>query len=296
MMRVLVTGSRGQVGHCLTQQLSTMKGVVFLAVDRDQLDITHHAQVDAVVNEFKPNIIINAAAHTAVDRAEQEIELSYAINRDGPQYLAQAAYKVGAVILHISTDYVFSGDKPSSYLESDPTAPQGVYGESKLAGEIAVAQACPRHIILRTAWVFGEHGNNFVKTMLRLAQTRDALCVVADQYGGPTYAGDIANALLMMGKAIVKGKSTAFGAYHFSGLPHVSWHEFACTIFAKAREQGILNKPLQVNAITTQEYPTPAKRPANSRLETQKIHQHFSVVASDWCAALNHLIDYKSEV
>lgn len=295
MMRVLVTGSRGQVGHCLVQQLSTMKEVEFLAVDRDQLDITHSAQVDAVVNEFKPNIIINAAAHTAVDRAEQEIELSYAINRDGPHYLAQAAQKVGAAILHISTDYVFSGDKPNPYLETDPTAPQGVYGESKLAGEIAVAQACPRHIILRTAWVFGEHGNNFVKTMLRLAQTRDALGVVADQYGGPTYAGDIANALLMMAKAIVDGKSTAFGVYHFSGLPHVSWHEFACTIFDKARDQGILNKSLQVNAITTQEYPTPAKRPANSRLDTQKIHQHFGVVASDWQTALNHLIDYKSK-
>ncbi|ELU9849708.1 dTDP-4-dehydrorhamnose reductase [Vibrio cholerae] len=295
MMRVLVTGRRGQVGRCLVQQLSTMKEVEFLAVDRDQLDITYPAQVDAVVNEFKPNIIINAAAHTAVDRAEQEIELSYAINRDGPHYLAQAAQKVGAAILHISTDYVFSGDKPNPYLETDPTAPQGVYGESKLAGEIAVAQACPRHIILRTAWVFGEHGNNFVKTMLRLAQTRDALGVVADQYGGPTYAGDIANALLMMAKAIVEGKSTAFGVYHFSGLPHVNWHEFACTIFDKARDQGVLNKSLQVNAITTQEYPTPAKRPANSRLDTQKIHQHFGVVASDWQTALNHLIDYKSE-
>lgn len=295
MMRVLVTGSHGQVGHCLTQQLSAMKGVEFLAVDRDQLDITNPTQVDAVVSEFKPNIIINAAAHTAVDRAEQEIELSYAINRDGPLYLAQAAHRVGAVMLHISTDYVFAGDKPSAYIESDPTDPQGVYGESKLAGEIAVAQACPKHIILRTAWVFGEHGNNFVKTMLRLAQARDALGVVADQYGGPTYAGDIADALLTMAKALFGGESMAFGVYHFSGLPHVSWHDFACSIFDKAREQGLLDKPLQVDAITTKEYPTPAKRPANSRLETQKIHQSFGVVASDWRAALNHLIDYKSE-
>ncbi|MEH0373775.1 dTDP-4-dehydrorhamnose reductase [Vibrio mimicus] len=295
MMRVLVTGSHGQVGCCLTQQLNAMGDVELLAVDRDQLDITNLTQVDSVVNEFKPNIIINAAAHTAVDRAEQEIELSYAINRDGPQYLAQAAHRVGAAMLHISTDYVFAGDKPNAYLETDPTAPQGVYGQSKLAGEIAVAQACPRHIILRTAWVFGEHGNNFVKTMLRLAQTRDALGVVVDQYGGPTYAGDIANALLTMAKAIVEGKSIAFGVYHFSGVPHVSWHEFACTIFDKAREQGLLSNNLQVNAIATQEYPTPAKRPANSRLDTQKIHEHFGLVASDWQAALNHLIDYKSK-
>ncbi|ASG04785.1 dTDP-4-dehydrorhamnose reductase [Vibrio anguillarum] len=295
MMRVLVTGSHGQVGYCLAHQLNSMVDVEFLAVDREQLDITNPCHVNSVVNEFKPNIIINAAAHTAVDRAEQEAELSYAINRDGPKHLAQAAHKVGAAILHISTDYVFSGDKPSAYIEADPTSPLGVYGKSKLAGEIAVAQACPRHIILRTAWVFGEHGNNFVKTMLRLAQTRDALGVVSDQYGGPTYAGDIANALLMMAKAIVEEKPTAFGVYHFSGTPHVSWYDFACAIFDKAREQELLNKPLQVNAITTKDYPTSAKRPANSKLDTQKIHQHFGVVASDWRAALNHLIDYKSE-
>lgn len=295
MMRVLVTGSHGQVGYCLTQQLNAMADVEYLAVDRDQLDITNQNQVNSVVNEFKPNIIINAAAHTAVDKAEQEVELSYAINRDGAKYLAQAAHNVGAAILHISTDYVFAGDKHGEYVEADLTAPQGVYGESKLAGEIAVAQACPRHIILRTAWVFGEHGNNFVKTMLRLAQTRDELGVVADQYGGPTYAGDIANALLTMAKAMVDGEFTAFGVYHFSGSPHVSWHDFSCTIFDKAREQGILNKPLQVNAITTEDYPTPAKRPVNSKLDCHKIEQVFGVTPSDWKAALNHLIDYKSE-
>ncbi|EEY46452.1 dTDP-4-dehydrorhamnose reductase [Vibrio mimicus] len=295
MMRILVTGCHGQVGYCLTQQLSAMADVEFLAVDREQLDITNLTQVDLVVNEFKPNVIINAAAHTAVDRAEQEIELSYAINRDGPQYLAQAANRVGALILHISTDYVFAGDKLCAYVETDPTSPQGVYGQSKLAGEIAVAQACSRHIILRTAWVFGEHGNNFVKTMLRLAEIRDTLGVVADQFGGPTYAGDIAKALITMAKAIVEGKSVAFGVYHFSGVPHLSWHKFACTIFDNAREQALLSKTLQVNAITTKDYPTPAKRPSNSRLDSRKIHQNFGIAASDWQAALLHLVDYTSE-
>lgn len=291
MMRVLVTGSRGQVGHCLAQQLSTMKEVEFLAVDRDQLDITYHAQVDAVVNEFKPNFIINAAAHTAVDRAEQEIELSYAINRDGPHYLAQAANKVGAAILHISTDYVFSGDKPNPYLETDPTAPQGVYGESKLAGEIAVAQACPRHIILRTAWVFCETGNNFVKTMLRLAQARDELGVVADQVGGPTYSGDIAATLITIAQSLHNGNHD-YGIFHFAGLPHVSWHQFATEIFNQANEQGIISKVMRVNAITSDQYPTPAKRPANSKLNCQKIEQTFGIKPSDWQTALSNLKGY----
>lgn len=294
-MKIMITGCDGQVGSCLVQQLNGRADIEYLAVDRDQLDITDATAVEQMVQAFRPDAIINAAAHTAVDKAEQEVALSYAINRDGPHHLAKAANAVGAAMLHISTDYVFAGDKQGEYAEGDATDPQGVYGMSKLAGEQAVAAACPRHIILRTAWVFCETGNNFVKTMLRLAQNRDELGVVADQYGGPTYAGDIANVLLMMAKVLVEGESTAFGVYHFSGSPHVSWHEFACDIFDKAREQGMLNKPLQVNAITTKEYPTPAKRPANSRLETQKIQQHFGVVASDWRAALNHLIDYKSE-
>ncbi|EGR3970394.1 dTDP-4-dehydrorhamnose reductase [Vibrio cholerae] len=292
-MRILVTGSRGQVGHCLVQKLSIMKEVVFLAVDRDQLDITHPAQVDAVVNEFKPNIIINAAAHTAVDRAEQEIELSYAINRDGPHYLAQASQKVGASILHISTDYVFSGDKPNPYLETDPTAPQGVYGESKLAGEIAVAQACPRHIILRTAWVFGEHGNNFVKTMLRLAQSRDELSIVGDQFGGPTYAGDVADALISMVQYIEQGSKPKWGVYHFSGMPYSSWYDFASAIFQAAEQYKVLVKQPLLSSIPTSAYPTPAKRPANSRLDCSKLETQFGIKPSDWQSALNNIQAYK---
>ncbi|EMK3306569.1 dTDP-4-dehydrorhamnose reductase [Vibrio vulnificus] len=290
-MRVLVTGSRGQVGHCLTQQLSSMEEVVFLAVDRDQLDITIPAQVDTVVNEFKPNIIINAAAHTAVDRAEQEIELSYAINRDGPHYLAQAAQKVGAAILHISTDYVFEGNKVGEYVETDVTNPQGVYGASKLAGEIAVAEACDKHVILRTAWVFGEHGNNFVKTMLRLAANRDELSIVGDQFGGPTYAGDIAKALVEIAKTISNDKPVEYGVYHYSGLPHVSWYEFADAIFNAAVKERIVNKP-KLSSIATEQYPTPAKRPCNSKLSTRKINEAFAIEASDWAKALQNIKAY----
>lgn len=291
-MRVLITGCYGQVGCGLTEQLAKDANTEVLALDRDSLDITNQDAVNAAVTEFKPSIIINAAAHTAVDKAEEEVELSYAINRDGPKYLAQAAQDVGAAILHISTDYVFEGNKLGEYTESDATNPQGVYGASKLAGEVAVAKGCDKHIILRTAWVFGENGNNFVKTMLRLGSTRDALNIVGDQIGGPTYAGDIANALIHIAKRIDHGDDIEFGVYHFSGLPHVSWYEFAETIFDTAVGQGLIHKKPSLNSITTEQYPTPAKRPSNSRLSTKKINNVFSIKASDWKMALNNIQAY----
>lgn len=294
-MKILITGSYGQVGSCLVRQLQSMSDVEFMAVDRDELDITDKAQVESVVREFGPDAIINAAAHTAVDKAEEEVELSYAINRDGPKNLAEAAQKVGAAILHISTDYVFAGDKEGCYIEADPVSPQGVYGQSKLAGEIEVAKACERHIILRTAWVFGEQGNNFVKTMLRLAQTRDTLGVVADQFGGPSYAGDIASTLLTIAKSIVENNNQAYGVYHYSGLPHVSWCDFAKTIFEKSVDQGCLKQAPVVNAIRTEDYPTPAKRPANSKLDTSLIYEKFGIEASNWQAALNNIAEYKGK-
>ncbi|OEE57332.1 dTDP-4-dehydrorhamnose reductase [Enterovibrio norvegicus] len=293
-MKLLITGSLGQVGSCLVKQLSTMDDVEFLALDREELDITNANQVDDLVATFKPDAIINAAAHTAVDRAEEEVELSYAINRDGPSNLAKAANKVGAAILHISTDYVFAGDKDGEYVESDETGPQGVYGKSKLAGELAVAEACERHIILRTAWVFSEHGGNFVKSMLRLVQTRDTLGIVADQFGGPTYAGDIAKALLDIATSIVKGGNTGFGVHHYSGMPHVGWYDFANTIFDEATQQGVLTSAITVNPIATSDYPTQAKRPANSRLNNNKIYIQFGISPSDWKLALKNLKDYAS--
>ncbi|MCK8087080.1 dTDP-4-dehydrorhamnose reductase [Vibrio sp. 1CM8B] len=291
-MRILITGCHGQVGSSLTEQLASHENTEVLALDREHLDITNQDAVNAAVAEFKPSIIINAAAHTAVDKAEEEVDLSYAINRDGPKYLAQAAQSVGAAILHISTDYVFEGNKAGDYVETDATNPQGVYGESKLAGEIAVAQACDKHIILRTAWVFGESGNNFVKTMLRLGANRDALSIVGDQFGGPTYAGDIANALIQIAKRINQGDAVEYGVYHYSGLPHVSWFDFADAIFDVAVEQGVLDKKPILTSITTDQYPTPAKRPSNSRLSTEKVTLGYSVKASDWKAALNNIQAY----
>ncbi|WIG81898.1 dTDP-4-dehydrorhamnose reductase [Photobacterium damselae] len=296
-MKVLITGSHGQVGSCLVEQLKISPNTEILAVDRNELDITSQFDVIKSVNEFKPHIIINAAAHTAVDKAETEVDLSYAINRDGPLYLAQAAENVGALLLHISTDYVFSGDKDGIYIETDRVDPQGVYGKSKLAGEQAIIDNCSRAIILRTAWVFGEEGNNFVKTMLRLAQQQDELSVVADQFGGPTYAGDIATTLIAIAKTIMAEgdnfESSKYGIYHYSGLPHTSWNGFAQNIFDKAVEQKVLNKAPIVKGIKTEDYPTPAKRPANSKLNTQKITETFGIQASDWQCALNQLSDYQ---
>ncbi|MCG3748313.1 MULTISPECIES: dTDP-4-dehydrorhamnose reductase [Vibrio] len=290
-MRVLITGCNGQVGHCLTERLKNKAEI--LAHDYEGLDITDPVAVSKTVADFKPDYIINAAAHTAVDRAEQEVELSNAINRDGPQYLAQAAENCGAVMLHISTDYVFDGEGDKPYLESDQTDPQGVYGQSKLAGEIAVAKSCKKHLILRTAWVFGEHGNNFVKTMLRLVPTRDDLNIVGDQFGGPTYAGDIADALIAMVGYIEQGQRPEWGVYHFTGMPYASWFEFATKIFQLAESKGVLAKQPKISSIPTSAYPTPAKRPANSRLDCRKIENQFGIKPSDWNSALENIQAYK---
>lgn len=291
-MKVLITGKNGQVGNCLVSQLSNMTEINFLALGREELDITNAEQVSKIVNEYKPSIIINAAAYTAVDKAESEVELANAINNLGPKNLAKAAAQVNAAIIHISTDYVFAGNKDGLYTETDEVNPQGVYGQTKLAGEQSVAQECDAHIILRTAWVFSEFGNNFVKTMLRLAQTRDTLGVVGDQFGGPTYASDIAKAIVSIAQQLQQG-STKFGVYNYSGYPHVSWQEFASEIFEKALAKNLIQSPITVNSILTADYPTPAKRPANSKLDCSKITTDFSIQPSDWKAALNNIQQYK---
>lgn len=290
MKKVLITGSHGQVGYCLTNVLAGREDVDVIAYDRDVLDITNESQVASVLAELAPDVIINCAAHTAVDKAETDVEMSNAINRDGPRHLAQAAESLDAVMLHISTDYVFDGDKAEPYLETDTPNPKGVYGQSKLAGEEAVATHCSRYAILRTAWVFGEHGNNFVKTMLRLGQNRPELGIIGDQFGGPTYAGDIAKALVAMMDGFT-GPEQA-GVYHFSGAPHVSWYQFAKAIFASADKHGVLPQTPQVNEITADQYPLPAPRPANSRLNCDKIEQVFAIAPSDWQSALENIRQY----
>ncbi len=292
-MKILVTGCKGQVGTSLVGLLELRDDVELIALDRDRLDITERQAVESIVVELAPDIIVNAAAYTAVDKAEIDIPLATAINRDGPLFLAEAAQKVGAALLHISTDYVFDGRKKDAYTEQDLTSPQSVYGQTKLEGEQAVASICERHIILRTAWVFSEYGNNFVKTMLRLAKTNENLSIVGDQFGGPTYALDIAQALVRIADRIVAKSDVEFGTYHFSGLPHVSWYEFANAIFAAAESQTLIAKPPILKSITTAEYPTAAKRPANSKLNVEKIFSSFEIEASDWQRALNNLSAYQ---
>ncbi|MEM9602037.1 MAG: dTDP-4-dehydrorhamnose reductase [Pseudomonadota bacterium] len=290
-MRVLITGGDGQLGHSLRRETADLSWSVTVC-NRTELDITDAARVDAAVAELQPQLVINAAAYTAVDRAESEREAAFAVNAHGAGHLAQAAAAVGAACFHVSTDYVFSGESDTAYRETDAPAPCGVYGESKLAGEVAVAEANPHHLILRTAWVFSEQGANFVKAMLRLGQARDELGVVDDQVGGPTYAGDIARTLITLAHRVhaddAKDTLAAFpwGTYHYCGLPYVSWHGFATAIFERVAARGLFDVPT-VRSITTAEYPTAARRPANSRLDTHELTQAFGIQPGDWAAALD---------
>jgi len=291
MNKVMLVGKNGQVGRELAQRLIANKFDV-LALDRQELDITQGTDVMRQVLEFGPNFIVNCAAYTAVDRAESEVEAAYQGNELGPKNLALAANESGAVLLHLSTDYVFSGSKDGSYCELDPVAPSGVYGASKLAGEKAIAETCRLHIILRTAWVFGAQGNNFVKTMLRLARERDSLGVVDDQRGGPTYAGDIAAAIITIIQGVRVESFDGWGVYHFSGFPYVSWFDFASAIFTEAEKQSLLSSSPVLTPLSSEQYPTPAERPKNSCLDGGKITRVFGIEPSNWPGALEQLANY----
>lgn len=287
MTDFLVTGALGQVGQEL-QRTAMGRDAVF--VDRAALDITDAAAVAALVAELKPRVVINAAAYTAVDKAESERELAFKVNGEAPGYLARACADIGAALLHISTDYVFDGSGTRPWREGDPVAPLSVYGASKLAGEQAVQAALPRHVILRTAWVVSPFRGNFVKTMLRLAAERDELRVVADQFGGPTMAADIATACWRLADRIAVSHEPAyFGSFHFAGQPHVNWHDFACAIIAESARHG--GRQPKVTAITTAEYPLPAPRPANSRLDGARLERVHGIAAPDWRQSLKTLIE-----
>jgi len=288
--RVLITGCNGQVGFCLTEMLAGK--VELLALDRHALDITNKKDVFEIVTEFKPDYLLNAAAYTAVDQAEIDVDLAFSINHKGPMNLAEASESVGATMLHISTDYVFKGDALEPYSEKDKVEPKGVYGKSKLEGEKAVAEYCEKHLILRTAWVFGGHGNNFVKTMLRLSRDRNEISIVSDQFGGPTYAGDIAQALISIIEYIDAGNTPEWGVYHFSGEPYVSWFEFANSIFKSAVDAKLLDKMPVLKPISSAEFLTKADRPSNSRLNCQKIHKQFNVPPSDWLLEIKNIKSY----
>ena len=287
-MRVLVTGARGQVGHELLRLAP--QGFEVIGLGSAELDISDADAIHREVERLQPQLIINAAAYTAVDKAETEIERAHAINRDGPSNLGRAAERLGIPVFHISTDYVFSGDACVPYRESDPTGPSGVYGASKLAGEQALAAVCVCHLILRTSWVFGAHGNNFVKTMLRLGRERTELSVVADQQGCPTSAASIARALWRLAQCYQQAGELRWGLYHYSGTPACTWHDFAQAIFSQAQQLGLLARQPLVHAIASSQYPTPAKRPAWSVLDCSLLQQTQGIEAADWRVELKAVL------
>ncbi len=289
-MKLLVLGAGGQVGRELCR-LAWPAGYTLAAFARDGVDITSREAVFAAVARERPDIAINAAAYTAVDRAESEPDLAWAGNCTGPGNLAAACHEAAIPLIHISTDYVFDGTKTGAYREDDPVRPLGVYGASKEAGERAVRDALARHVILRTAWVYSAHGNNFVKTMLRLGAERPVLRVVADQTGSPTSAADIAAAIGTVVQRLAAG-NTNWGTYHFTGGGAVTWHGFAEAIFELAARSNATGRgpPPVVEAITTAEYPTPARRPANSVLDCTRIAEAFGIVPLPWRAALAEVL------
>ena len=288
-MNVLITGAQGQVGKELSA-IALEKGFNVIAASRAELDISQTQNVEQYMSQCQPDIVINAAAHTAVDKAEDELDLAFAINRDGAANLAIACSKLNIPLLHISTDYVFDGTNTASYNENDAVAPLGVYGESKWQGEEAIRQNLNHFIILRVAWVFGAQGNNFVKTMLRLGESRDELNVVADQFGGPSPAKDIAQTLITLVEKFQQNKTLAWGTYHYCGKEKTTWYDFASEIFKQAFELGILNKQIKVNPITTAEYPTAAKRPENSMLDCSKLASTFGIEMPLWKDGLKQVL------
>ncbi len=284
---ILVIGSTGQVASCLKDAIIGNNNR-FLFVGRPDFDISSYSQLTKVIEEFKPNLIINASAYTAVDKAEDEAELAYKINAEAVENLAIICQEKDIVLIHLSTDYVFDGNKISGYSETDQTNPLSVYGKSKLAGEESIRRHLPKHIIIRTSWVFSQYGTNFVKTMCRLAHEKDVLQVVSDQKGCPTYAGNIASVILKITSSILSnrtGSSGIWGTYHYSDSPVMTWYEFASEIFSILDQQYKLPVPKLI-PITTAQYPTKATRPFNSVLDCSLIKSTFGIAPSPSLDAL----------
>lgn len=290
--KILLTGIHGQVGNALAMAFSKNDAFAnnVVGLSREQLDLTDQDAIRRAVQTIRPDLIINPAAYTAVDKAEAEPELAYAINATAPQVLAEEAVKLGARLIHFSTDYVYAGNKVGAYVEDDVTQPLSVYGKSKLAGEEAIRAAGVQHLIFRTSWVYGAYGKNFMNTILRLANERDELRIVADQFGAPTSSTSIARAVLSV---LANWQSGFTGIYHLVNAGRTSWHAFATAIVEEYNRIQMAHglpllkvTPENIHAITTKEYPTPAMRPANSCLDCTKLNKDFSVTLPDWHMAL----------
>lgn len=275
---ILLLGAEGQLGRELTA-LAFVRHVSLAPLSRATCDITDSQALISAITRHRPNLIVNAAAYTAVDRAESEPEIAHKVNAVAPGLIAAAAAEANVPLLHISTDYVFDGSKTEAYDEDDSVAPLGVYGHTKEEGERRLREACSKHIILRTAWVYGIYGANFLKTMLRLANERSVLKVVADQRGCPTATADLAEAILAVHAELEKGNES-WGTYHFAGKGTASWYEFARTIMSE--RAAILETAPSVEPITTKDYPTPARRPANSALDSSRFATTFGLWSKPW--------------
>lgn len=299
MKKILLTGVNGQVGYAIQQlcALSDCHDLDIYTLTRAQLDLSNPDAIRQVIWSLKPNIIINPAAYTAVDKAESEPELAHAINAIAPQVIAQEAERVGASLIHFSTDYVYDGRKETAYLETDAVNPISVYGQTKLAGEDAIRHVGLPHIILRTSWVYGAHGKNFLNTILRLSAQHDHLRIVADQFGSPTSSHSIAHAVMQLLIRWQPQQASQTGVYHMTNGGSASWHRFACQIIREYEDQREAHHLMvlrarvdDVEAIPTSDYPTPATRPANSRLDNTKLKKVMDVELPLWQDALQEVI------
>jgi dTDP-4-dehydrorhamnose reductase len=288
--RIFIAGEHGQVAQALGYAYK-LRGDHVVMVGRSNISVTDQPHLLSAVMAFNPDLVVNAAAYTAVDKAEDDKEAAFAVNRDGAGFVAAAAEAADAPIIHLSTDYVFDGKKQTPYLETDPTNPLGVYGESKLAGEIAVTSCANYHVILRTSWVCSPIGHNFVKTMLRLARDRDAVAVVDDQWGAPTFASDLAAAIMSIGDklASVDDRSQFTGIYHASSAGETTWCRFAREIMVRLAAKG--GPRCRVHAIASSAYPTRAKRPQNSRFDCSRLKRVFGLSLPRWQTSLETCLD-----
>lgn len=282
-MKILVTGKNGQVGHELQRSLASLGKVV--AVDVEDCDLTDSAAIVSLVDKVKPSLIVNSAAYTAVDKAELEPEIAYAINVTAPKVLAAKANLLNIPIIHYSTDYIFDGTKDGVYVEDDPANPRSIYGKTKWEGEKNVRAMCSHNVILRTSWVFGVHGDNFLKTILKLSQERDTLKIIADQFGAPTSARLLADVTARIAEQLLAGGSgRKSGTYHLAAAGETTWHGYALKVVELANQLGFKTKvlPKDIQPIPTEDYPLPAPRPKNSRLSTDKIKASFCVEIPHW--------------
>ncbi|MBD9374387.1 dTDP-4-dehydrorhamnose reductase [Rhizobium sp. ARZ01] len=284
-MRILVTGRHGQLATSLVEITTGMSDITLVAVGRPDLELSDPSSIRRVLAATRPDIVVSAAAYTAVDRAEDERDLAYDVNVVGAANIAEAAAQLRLPIIHVSTDYVFSGDSPNPYLEDDETEPRTVYGYTKLRGELAVASANPRHVILRTSWVYSPFGTNFVRTMLRLATERRAINVVADQWGNPTSAIDLARAIIHVATHPWRNRA---GVFHVTGMGEANWSGFARHVFRTSQSLG--GPFADVIDIASAEYRTKAKRPSNSRLSCDKFEQTFGWRAPAWQASTDAVV------